>query len=440
MKADKLKIVWICGFSNKQVFERLNPKYNIIERWVRGITKRATECEFREISVWITNGIREFEKFSDDIELHIVAPFSNIGRELVEFEENGVCYHFVNSEFNFLRNTIKRQFLKKSEFSEFKHNRKIYKRIIGNIKPDLVHLIGAECPNYSLALLDIPYGIPKLVHLQTLMSDPDFESSYCISHESYVYRSEVERNVLLHANYIATIKRKYTVDLLRNVVKVSVPLLNLSLALVEPINLGNQEKEFDFVYFSKEVEKAGDWAIEAFILTYKKNPKVTMIIVGACSESFKMMLIQRLKSVRAENNVFFLGSQPTHDDVIKLIRKSRFAVLPMKIDMICSTIRESMANGIPVVTTITPASPDLNKDRKSVLLSEKKDFQAMADNMCLLLEDKQLCLELKTNAAVTISEKGSNYDIMTKWKNAYFSIVNNVNNNIPIPEDLLILE
>lgn len=440
MKADKLKVVWICGFSNKKIFERLNPKYNVIERLLRSITKRPTEYEFRELSIWITNGIHEFEKFANEIELHILAPYSYLSRELVEFEENGIYYHFVNNEFNFLRNIVKRHFFKMSRLSDFKYNRKIYKRVISNIKPDLVHLIGAECPNYSLALLDVPYGIPKLVHLQTLMNDPAFEANYCSSHESYVYRSAVERDVLLHANYIATTERKYIVDLLRKVIKVSVPLLNLPLALAEPINLEHRECEFDFVYFSKEVEKAGDWAIEAFILTFKKKPEVTMIIIGACSDSFKMMLVQRLKSVGAENNVLFLGSQPTHDDVIKQIRKSRFAVIPMKIDMICGTIRESMANGIPVVTTITPASPDLNKSRKSVLLSEKKDFQAMADNMCLLLENEALCLELKTNAAITINEKGSNYDMMSKWKNAYFSIVDNEKNNSPFPKDLLILE
>lgn len=440
MNVDKLKIVWICGFSNKQVFERLNPQYNIIERLIRSITGKPTKCEFKELSVWVTNGIHEFEKFTNEIELHIVAPYSYLGRELVEFEEKGIYYHFVNSEFHFLRNTLKRQFFKKSEFIEFKHNRKLYKRVISNIKPDLVHLIGAECPNYSLALLDVPSGIPKLVHLQTLMNDPAFEANYCISHESYLYKSAIERKILLHANYIATTKRKYIVDLLRDVVKVSVPLLNLPLALSEPINLQHREHKFDFVYFSKEVEKAGDWAIEAFVLTFKKKPEVTMNIVGACSEAYKMMLIQRLESVGAERNVFFSGSQSTHDDVIKQIRKSRFAVIPMKIDMVCGTIRESMANGIPVVTTITPASPELNKSRRSVLLSEKKDFQAMADNMCLLLEDEKLCQELRGNAAITVNEKGSNYDTTSKWKTVYFSIVDNVKYNSPLLEDLLIIE
>ena len=99
-------------------------------------------------------------------------------------------------------------------------------------------------------------------------------------------------------------------------------------------------------------------------------------------------------------NVIFCGPLPTHDDVIKQIRKSRFAILPLKIDLISGTIREAMANGLPVVTTITPATPKLNETRESVLLSEKGDFKAMAENMLWLINDNEVAIKLKKNSFV----------------------------------------
>ena len=82
-----------------------------------------------------------------------------------------------------------------------------------------------------------------------------------------------------------------------------------------------------------------------------------------------------------------------------------------------------MANGLPVVTTITPATPDLNNNRESVLLSEKGDFVAMAENMCKLLSDSELVSQLQQNAIVTLNEQYNNSATMQEWRNIYKNIL-----------------
>ena len=82
-----------------------------------------------------------------------------------------------------------------------------------------------------------------------------------------------------------------------------------------------------------------------------------------------------------------------------------------------------MANGLPVVTTITPATPRLNETRESVLLSEKGDFQAMADNMCRLLEEEGLADTLRNNAAVELQERYSNESAMKQWRENYYKVI-----------------
>ena len=111
------------------------------------------------------------------------------------------------------------------------------------------------------------------------------------------------------------------------------------------------------------------------------------------------------------------------DEVIKQIRKSRFALLPLKLDFVPNTLHEAMANGLPVVTTITDGTPSLNEKKKCVLLSEQNDFQAMADNMIALLEHEQLGKELRQNAAVYEDERSNNKSIIAKWVESYKNII-----------------
>ena len=128
---------------------------------------------------------------------------------------------------------------------------------------------------------------------------------------------------------------------------------------------------------------------------------------------------------------------PTHDDVINEVRKARFALLPLKVDLVSGTIREAMANGIPVVTTITPGTPKLNERRRSVLLSEKGDFEGMAQNMIDLIEMEGLEDTLRLNAYETIKEKYDNASIVKEWHDAYFQILENKCTGAPISMEII---
>lgn len=435
MENKKIKIAWICGFNNKVIHSKLNPQYGFIEKIIRKATNRPTDCEFRELSQWVSNGIQEFEKFTDDVELHIIAPYSHISEQLVEFELNEIYYHFVRNEFNSLLTTITRRVRHKVLFNDFKENRKLYAKIISKIQPDVVHVIGAECPNYSLALLDIPSHIPTIAQLQTLMSDPAFEKNYCLDHDTYIYRSSKEKEVIKRATYVGT-----KVVPIAKLVKEFAPdskIVNTTLALTEPVDLSESQKVYDFVYFSKEVEKAGDYAVEAYIRAFLMHPGITLDIVGACSEAYKNQLLELISKVGATDYVTFEGALPTHDDVIRQIRKSRFAVIPMKIDMLTGTVRECMANGIPVCTTITPVSPNENVKRESLLLSEKGDYQEMAENMCKLINNPEFADMIRNNAAQTFAERGSNEDIMRHWIEIYKAIIQSQKDGRELPSTFL---
>lgn len=60
-----------------------------------------------------------------------------------------------------------------------------------------------------------------------------------------------------------------------------------------------------------------------------------------------------------------------------------------------------------------------------MLLSEKGDFEAMANNMCRLLEEPDLVEELRKNSVVTLSEEYDNKRAMEAWRQSYCRIVEN---------------
>ena len=153
-----------------------------------------------------------------------------------------------------------------------------------------------------------------------------------------------------------------------------------------------------------------------------------MDIVGSGSTDFVEQLHRRILELNLANNVVFEGRLATHEDVITQIRKARFALLPLKIDLISGTIREAMANGLPVVTTVTPATPSLNEKRESVLLSQQGDYDAMALNMCKLLEDEELAKRISDNALLTSSESSSNTELMNGWKKVYLDLMKDCTN------------
>lgn len=412
----KIRVVWVCHFSNAIIRKHL-----IFSKWtpLPFLNRLAGDNRFFDFAVWNTNAIREFEKFSD-IELHIIAPHIGI-LGVHNFIINGINYHFFHSEDdNIISLVVKR--LGKEVNRNYRKNTRIITNLVELIQPDIIHYIGAENPYYSLSALSMPSNVPLIVSLQTLMSDPEFLKNYPISRDAYVYRSNLEKSIIKRADFIAT-KVDYFRELIRSQIG-DVTFLDMTLALGENVNkLHSEKKQYDFVYFAANISKAADFAIKAFAFAKKKHNDISLHIIGGYDDSYMLSIKQEMEALGLTEGVDFTGKLPTYNDVIAEIRKARFALLPLKIDLISSTIREAMANGLPVITTVTPATPDLNQKRESVLLSEKGDAEHMADNMCKLLEDESLVNLLRDNGFQTVSDMYDNESAMQEWRRNYKNIL-----------------
>lgn len=428
-----MKIVWICHFSNSFVREKMNlsTSYSLFERILRKVLKRPGVAH-ADFAPWISNGILEFEDCGE-FELHVISPHYGMIHKNESFTKKGVNYYFFRPDDQTIFGKIKRKLSGLTNI--YNGNREEIKKFIRQIDPDIIHMYGAENPYYSSVALDIDKKkYPFLVSLQTLMSDDEFNKNYPISDLEYNSRVQIEKKIIKNIKYIGTEIEKYR-SIIWEEINPEAIIFPTFLFLSQKVHILNVHKQFDFVYFAGGINKAADLAVEAFALAAQKKPEITLNIVGDTPEPFTSNLKTRIKELNIEDKIAFSGKLATHEDVIRQIQLSKYALLPLKIDIISGTIREAMFCGLPVVTTITPGgTPTLNENRISVLLSEKEDVSSIGENMIRLIEEPGLAKQLKENALITVNEMWNNKRIMEKLLVAYQDIIRHHATGVPIPE------
>lgn len=414
-----IKVAWICSFSNAEIRDLLLYKKSLINR----LAFRLIGIDITKVSdsaIWNVNAIKEAEKFSD-MELHIICLTRFLKNKQQDFELRNVHYHFLREE-----NSAWYRFLFHQLFtrysSRFHKNRRAVKNKMIEISPDIVHVMGAENPYYSLSLLDVPSTIPTIIQLQALLDRIKDDPRIKLGKKSPYYRGGIEKEIIRKADYIGTKVQTFK-DYILKEINPNARFLDITLAMAQDINLEECKKEYDFVYFALNVSKAGEEALRTFSIIHQRHPELTLDIIGGYDDALKERFDAIISGNNLQNAVFLEGRLATHEDVISQIRKARFALLPLKMDFVPNTIREAMANGLPVVTTITDGTPQLNSIRQSVLLSPQDDYEAMADNVDLLLNDSKFANTLRENAALTEKERYSNYDIINDWHKAYYAIL-----------------
>ena len=433
-KNKRIRVAIICHFSNNHIHERLPLRVSLAQKMWGIVTGHKQTTDVADFAQWNTNAFNEMEKYTDKIELHVVSSYPKLAYRKYTYSENGINYHFYKNQ-DHIQQILHKRWPNLFKL-QFRNTRKIIQSILQEIKPDIVHYVGAENPQYSLSALDIPKSIPLLLQLQTLMSDPDFEKNYPISHDDYLFRSEIERSVICHSKYIGG--AKLYLDYIRTNISPSGIFVNLKLALAESPNPSKEVCTHDFVYFARDISKSADWAIEAFYIAFQAHPEIRMKVVGSYSLEYMAKLRNRISELGILDSIDFTGELQTHEDVLREIGFARFALLPIKVDLLPGTIREAMSRGLPVVTTVTPATLQLNEKRISLLLSEPGDFQAMANNMIRLVEEQDFATELSQNVVITLSEKYNNVSAVKTNIDIYGAIYNNFYKGIPMPEALLV--
>ncbi len=161
-------------------------------------------------------------------------------------------------------------------------------------------------------------------------------------------------------------------------------------------------------------------AIKALKLIKTEYPDVRLTIAGSGEQ--KEYLQQQVNALGLEENVCFTGKL-TPDEVVALYQKADVMLNPTTVDNMPNSVLESMACGVPVVTTNVGGIPFIVEDDKTALMVDVGDFEMMANKVISLFTDDSLYQRLVTNGLAEV-QKYSWPNVRQQWLSLYLTLAN----------------
>ena len=425
---DKLKVALVCSFSNAKVREHLPLSNRKLYRQVRRVLRLPTKSgEYGDVASWDTY-IIELLRQRDDIDLTVISAHTGLRRRRVAFDLEGVHYYFVRIEGATL---LKHLILSPSLWHKLNPVRPIVRRIVKKIKPDVIALIGAENAHISGTVLGIE-DIPLIVKCQTIYNNPDRGKSGPVDAKN----AYVERLIFKDLKYVAVgtgMHGKLFRQFNQTAYNFKWALGNL-LPEVKPL-----DKVYDYVNYAMGMsdKKGYPDAIKALAIVQEKYPNVKLNLVGGSSKEEKEALEKLVADLQLESNVTFTPFFEKQEDLFQHLQKSRFALLPCKMDSVASTIRQAMHYELPVVCYKTDGTPKLNEDQECVLIAENGNVEDLATKMLMLLDDDVKANQLRNNAKEFSRRWSDDQRNSQQMSDNFHAVVDHYHNGTPIPAELL---
>lgn len=425
----KIRVAMLCHFSNSKIRARLP----LMSRRVENLMSKflfSKETGYLDFALW-NEGIIQCLSKSDDVELFVVSPHFGLKKKIYKYIDGTVKYIFFRGTPLFPLNYVDRLF-KISQRRNYSSNRKIIENEVKIIQPDLILLVGAENPYYSISILDID-NIPIFLQCQTVYSNPQ---RIQLSGNVDSYRWEIEQKIFEKTLYYACNGTMYY-DLIKKYNPQAV-VFRRSWPSKQFPRIVYQHKKYDFVFFAHylSMKKGFDNAIEAIAIAARIKPDIKILAIGSFDKD-KHIFLDRINELGIEKNIIFQPPLAEFEDLLECVTQAQFALLPVKLDVVSGTIMEAMHLGLPIVTCKTTGTPLLNEKRKTVLISDIGDNEALAQNMIDLMDSPELAQELRTNMQIYLSEIKKNSDVSNIFIEQIRSVINHYYFGIPIPQEQL---
>jgi glycosyltransferase involved in cell wall biosynthesis len=160
--------------------------------------------------------------------------------------------------------------------------------------------------------------------------------------------------------------------------------------------------------------------IDAAAEVIEVYPEARFLVVGGCFKStddgvaedseYQDQLLDRVVRLGLQGKLQFAGYRKNIHDVL---RASSVSVLPSLSEGLSNTLLESMACGVPIVSTSVGGTPELIENGVHGSLVPPSDPVALAHALCRLIGDPELSKMLSSAAAKRVREDYS-FEKMTK--------------------------
>jgi colanic acid/amylovoran biosynthesis glycosyltransferase len=175
------------------------------------------------------------------------------------------------------------------------------------------------------------------------------------------------------------------------------------------------------------VEKKGVvFAIEAVSHLLSKGEKIEYTVVG--DGTLRDSLQQLIASLGIERHVRLVGLK-THEEVKKLLEESHMLVAPSLTaeggdqEGIPNVIKEAMASGLPVISTLHSGIPELVTHGVSGLLVPERDATSLADSLAYLISRPEICNEMGRAGRMHVEQKFDTDVLNKKLEELFLGLV-----------------
>ena len=398
----KIKVVWICHFTNEEV-------QSLLKVW-----KNANE-----FAPWIPNFLRGFEN-NKDVEIHVIAPHDYLRRK-TKFELRNIQYHFIPFGIPFVHRHWPSYF-RLDVYSNFIFFRKKVRKIINEIKPDLINLMGAENSYYSASILDVKENYPILICIQGFISEFNDEPN---KSKELKNRIHFEEKILKSFKYFCGEQDS------SNYISGYNPEHKF-FKLYFPVNenlipgLKDMSKSYDCIYFGRlEKSKGAEDFIRVIGEIKKMKPSVKAFITGM-GDLFPLQHLA--EELNCSKNIEFHPFIKSQDKLFEYVKASKVLLVPTHKERLPATIRESMMLKVPIVAYSTGGIPYINEFSENIYLVDTGDYKKMAQKTLNLIESEPLRNQL-ANRAYNYCISEYKCEINTeRLISAYYNILNNYEN------------
>lgn len=369
----KMRIVWLCTFSDAEKVSHLS-----LWRNARG-----------QFGQWIPNLLKAF-KVDAAYEIHVVTFDVWMRNTYRAWESDGITCHCFQAYLPPFGYNFRIPF---EEWTHFKWNRWRVRRLVRELKPDIVHLFGCENPRYATAVLDLP---PELPCVCTIQGFATRELAYNSCYINRV-RSKYEQQIMRHLKYFLGDYDSELVVREHNPAAVYdhmyFPVNDELIAATKP-----QPLKYDMLFAGGQTKAKGfgDF-LEVCAYCAERKSKFKAAVVGSANAypGTSDFIVKH----HLENVVTFTGRFPTQAGLFEAYRQSKVFLAPTYNDAFASTIRENMLLGTPCIAYRTGGIPYANNDgNENVIIVEQGDWRAMAEKVLFYAENEHARLELATRA------------------------------------------
>lgn len=144
-----------------------------------------------------------------------------------------------------------------------------------------------------------------------------------------------------------------------------------------------------------EYKKGHDVLLRAFEKVARKIPEIKLVIAGRKTPYYEET-VKLVEELNLQSRVDLL-SDLSHQEVAGLLKNAKLFLLPSRNEGFAISLLEAGALEKAVIAADVCGVGELIMDGKDGLLIKSEDFHNLADNICLLIKQKDMAKELAAN-------------------------------------------